>query len=185
MMHMGDHHELYHHHYRLKFTELNEIYIFNTLRSLAFTFIAYFIPIYLLLTQGDIKLVFLYYAILYGGEAVVEPIATKLIRHIGPKHTIALSVPFLLIHFFFLQTLSIYDWSVWLLGITGSIGLALFWQAYHYDFSKAKRKKKVTGDVTTQYIMIYRVPIMIHNYQIVLYLMKWQNLMIYISYQYF
>lgn len=155
MLHLGEHHELHHHHYRLKFTELNEIYIFNSLRSLAFTFIAYFIPIYLLSTQGSIKIVFLYYAILYGGEALFEPVSAKLIRHLGPKHTIALSVPFLLAHFFFLQTLSVYNWPIWLLSISGSIGLAFFWQAYHYDFSKAKRKKKATSDVTNQYIIIY------------------------------
>jgi hypothetical protein len=159
-VYLGDHQELRHHHFRFKFTELNEIYIFNSLRSLAFTFIANFIPIFILLNKGDIKILFYYYIIMYSGEALLGPFVSKLIRHIGPKHTISLCVPFLISHFFFLQTLDIYNWSVWILALSGSFALGLFWQAYHFDFSRAKRKKKATRDVTSQYILLYLMSIM-------------------------
>ena len=150
----GEHHDLFHNSFRIKYTELNEIYIFSTLRSLAFTFIAHFIPIYLFINKGDLQLVFLYYFLMYGMEGLLEPVAVKLIRHFGPKHTIAFSVPFLLLHFWFLQTLSVYDWPIWVLSISGSFALAFFWQAYHYDFSKAKRKNKATSDVSKHYILL-------------------------------
>ncbi|MDD3481215.1 MAG: MFS transporter [Patescibacteria group bacterium] len=154
-MHQGEHHEIQHHQYRLRFTELNEIYIFNSLRSLAFTFIANFIPIYILLNKGDIKYLFYYYIIMYGFEAILGPFIARLIKRIGPKHVISYCVPFLLMHFFLLQTLETYNWSVWWLALSGSFALALFWQAYHYDFSRAKHRKRATREVTTQYILLY------------------------------
>ena len=99
-MNQGGHQELRHHHFRLKYTELNEIYIFNSLRALAFSFITIFIPIYLLDLGFTIQSIFLYYISFYLMEALFESASVRLIRIFGPKHVIAISVPFLFIHFF-------------------------------------------------------------------------------------
>jgi MFS family permease len=154
-MHQGDQQELRHHHFRLKYTELNEIYIFNSLRTLAFSFITIFIPIYLLSLGFTIQSIFIYYISFYLMESLCESVSVRLIRILGPKHVIALSVPFMFIHFFLLQTLSQYNWSLWVVAITGAIALGLYWQAYHYDFSKAKRRKSAGKDVSRSYALVF------------------------------
>lgn len=154
-MHLGDHHELSHHRFRLKFTELNEIYIFNSLRSLAFSFVTIFIPIYLLSLGYTIQAILSYYIIFYLFEAFTEFISVHLIRFLGPKHVITLSVPFVITHFFLLQTLSRYNWPLYFVALTGAIALGLYWQAYHYDFSKSKRRSTATKDVSRSYFLLY------------------------------
>lgn len=153
-MHQGEFHFARNNHFKLKYTELNEIYIFETLRSLAFSFVVIFIPIYFYNLGFSIQKMLFYYISFYLTEAVVEPFASKFIRHFGPKHSIAFSVPFTLIHFWMLKTIPQYNWALYLVALTGALGVGFFWQAYHYDFSKAKRKGKATADVSRQYVML-------------------------------
>lgn len=153
-MHKGDFHFVRHNHFKIKYTELGEIYIFEILRSLAFTFIVIFIPIYLFNLHYSIKVILLYYFFFYFVEGFVEPITLMLIRHFGPKHSIAASVPFTLIHFWMLKTLPVYHWPLALLAVTGAFGVGFFWQAYHFDFSKSKRKKTTTTDISRLYVTL-------------------------------
>jgi len=150
-----DYHEIRHHHFRIKYTELNEIYIFNTLRSLAFSLIVIFIPIYLLVLGYSIQVVFSYYIFFYIVKAVTEFFSIYLIRFFGPKHIIAAAVPFMLVHFFMLQTLGKYNWPLFLVAFFGAVAIGLYWQSYHYDFSRSKSKKKAGRDVSRSYFFIY------------------------------
>lgn len=153
-MFRGDLHLLEHHHFRIKYTELNEIYIFQTVRTMALSFVAIFIPIYLINQGFTIKGVLLYNIMFYIFSIPIDIVAAKLIRFIGPKHTIVASIPFILSFIWILETVGKYHWPLWLISLSGALGVALYWQAYHFDFSKAKRKGRATSDVGEQAILI-------------------------------
>ena len=144
----GDHHaEVRHHLWRLKYTELNEIFAFMSLRSFAISLISIFIPIYLYNLGFGLRGILYFYFWMFSVEFIFEYLTALFIRKIGPKHLIALSVPFILAHFFMLQTIEKFGWPIWLISILGGITLALYWQSYHYDFSRSKHRKKSTSDV--------------------------------------
>ncbi len=143
-----------HHFFRLKNTEVNEIYALMSVRSLVIALVNIFIPIYLYTITYSIKEIIVYYFILYIGEAILEYPAMKIIARFGPKHSIAFSLPFLVAHFWMLWTIPQYHWPLWLVALMASVAMGFFWQAYHYDFSKSKEKKRPTREISTLYMII-------------------------------
>ncbi|MEI7690020.1 MAG: MFS transporter [bacterium] len=143
-----------HHLFRIKNTEINEIYAVMSVRSTIVSLINIFIPIYLYTITYSIQAIILYYLIMFVVEAILEYPAMRLIAHFGPKHSIAFSLPFLVLNFWTLWTYPQYHWPIWLIAILGSVTMAFFWQAYHYDFSKSKEKKRTTKQISTLYIII-------------------------------
>jgi MFS family permease len=143
-----------HHFFRLKNTEVNEIYAVMSVRSLVIALVSIFVPIYLYTVTFSIQQIIIFYLIMYSGEAILEYPALKVIARFGPKHAIAFSLPFLVLHFWMLWTLPQYHWPIWSVALVASITMAFFWQAYHYDFSKAKEKKRATKEISTLYIII-------------------------------
>jgi hypothetical protein len=91
---------------------------------------------------------------MFSVEIVMEILTARLISLYGPKHVLALSLPFLIVHFWLLSTIVTFGWPLWFPAIAGGIHLALFWQAYHYDFSKSKHKNEATKDVSKLYVML-------------------------------
>jgi MFS family permease len=143
-----------HHLWRIKYTELNELYATMTLRTLGASLIAIFIPIFLLKIGYSLRDIFAINLMMYSLEFLLEYPCTVLIRKYGPKHLIALSLPFLIAHFLLLMTLPTYHWPLWTIAATGGITMATFWQAYHYDFSRTKHRKKTSREVSKLYISI-------------------------------
>jgi hypothetical protein len=148
------HHQIKHHFYRMKYTELNEIYFFMSARSFALSLIGIFIPIYLFLSGYGFQNILIYYILLYFIEFVFEYPSALLLKKIGPKHLMVLSLPFLMFHFWQLLTLGTYHWSPWVLALPVGLSLGLFWEAYHYDFSRTKCQKKATKQTGTMEILV-------------------------------
>ncbi len=143
-----------HHIFRLKNTELNEIYAVMSIRSTVISLINIFIPIYLYTITYSIRTIVFFWLVMFAVEMLLEYPAMRLIAHFGPKHSIAFSLPFLVLYFWGLWTYPVYHWPIWLIAILGAITMAFFWQAYHYDFSKCKEKKRATKQISTMYIII-------------------------------
>jgi len=146
-----------HHLHRIKFSELNEIYLFMTLRSFLVAMASIFIPIYLYNLHYSIQAIILYYFYLFLFEACFEIVSSYSILRFGPKHNIALSVPFLILHFLLLSNIGTYHWPLWLLSLIQAISMALFWQGYHFDFSKAKHRGSAGKEVSKMYIILWFV----------------------------
>jgi predicted MFS family arabinose efflux permease len=91
---------------------------------------------------------------MYAVEGLVEFISANIIVRYGPKHAITASIPFVLFYLYLLQSLGQHTWPIWFLGVIGGISLGLYWQAYHYDFSKAKKTKSVTKELSSLYIVL-------------------------------
>lgn len=141
-------HPIRHHLFRLRFTELNEIYWFMVFRSIALSLVTIFVPIYLYKSNFGISNIFLYSVSLYFFEFIFELPAARFLKVKGPKHAMILSLPFMTLHLWQLFTLSQYGWSPVMLAIPLSISLAFFWEGYHYDFSRSKHRKNATKDVS-------------------------------------
>lgn len=133
---------------RAKFTELNEIYWAMSLKTFAVSFITIFIPIYLFKLGYSPFSIFFFYAAFNFFIPLLNEIAARIITKIGPKHTMILSFPALMIFLGMLLTLPIYKWNLLLLAFIWSIETGLFWMSYHVDFSKAKHKKTCTSELS-------------------------------------
>lgn len=147
-------HPIKHHLFRMKFTELNEIYWFMSVRSFALSLITIFVPIYLYKSNYGISNIFLYYLCLYFFEMIFEYIAARYIKIKGPKHSMILSLPFLVFHMWQLFSLDKIYWPPLALAIPLSFSLALFWEGYHYDFSRSKHTAKATKEIGGLYILL-------------------------------
>lgn len=150
----SENHITQHHFFRIKNTELNEIYVVMSIRSFIISTIGVFIPIYLYTAGLSVQDIALFYIIMFGAEGILHYPSALLLSRLGPKHNIALSLPILVFHLWQLWTIEQYHFPLWTIAVTGSITLALYWTAYHYDFSKAKTKKKASKQVSRQYIII-------------------------------
>lgn len=150
----GGNSTLHHQIWRLKYTELNEIYVMTSLRSFACALIAIFTSIYFFKLGYSLRDIIFYYLVMYAAEAVFEIVSAYGISKLGPKKLIAASLPLLIIHFGLLLTIVNFHWPLWFIGAEGGFLLALFWQPYHFDFSKAKHREKSTKEVSKLYIAL-------------------------------
>lgn len=150
----SDHQNLQHQLFRIRFTELNEIFAVMSLRSFVCSLIGIFGPIYLYILGYSFRDIIIMHLAMFSVEFAFEYITARLISRFGPKHTMALSMIFLVAHYWMLWTVQSYGWPLWLIGMMGGIHLALYWQSYHYDFSRSKHKREATEDVSKLYIML-------------------------------
>ncbi|MEI6266440.1 MAG: hypothetical protein WCP14_00940 [bacterium] len=153
-MSVSDHQNIQHQIFRIKYTELNEIFLVMALRSFVCGMITIFIPIYLYNIGYSLRDILFLFLIMFSVEFVFEYFSARLRTELGPKHAIAISFPFLIAHMWLLATIQTYNWPLWIPALFGGISLALYWQGYHYDFSKSKHKGQATRDVSKMYIIL-------------------------------
>jgi len=118
-----------------------------SLKTLAFSLIAIFIPIYLYNLNYSLREILTYFALVYLYCGCGEYVAGHLVGRFGAKHIMALSFPLMAISFMFLFTLDVYHWPLWFLSLIAAIPQPLFWVAYHDDFSKAKSKSRAGKEI--------------------------------------
>lgn len=140
--------------FRIRFTELNEIFAVMSLRSFVTGMIGMFVPIYMYTIGFPLSDIFLLHVYMFSAELAFEYVAARIISRLGPKHAIAISMPFLVAHFWMLSTVKAYGWPIWLIAVMGGISFALYWEGYNYDFSRSKTKGGVTKDISKLYIML-------------------------------
>jgi hypothetical protein len=140
--------------FRIRHTELNEIFLVMSLRSFVVGMIAIFVPIYMYTLGYSLRDIFIMNLLMYVFELAFEYLSALVRTEMGPKHAIALSLPFLVAHLWLLATLPVYHWPLWFAALCGGIAMALYWQGYHYDFSKSKRKGQATKDVSRMFIIL-------------------------------
>jgi len=151
---LSDHQMTQHQLFRIRFTELNEIFAVMSLRSFVTGMIGMFVPIYMYTIGFSLADIFYLHIIMFSAEFVSEYLAAKIISRFGPKHAIAISMPFLIAFFWMLNTVRAFGWPLWLIGIMGGISLALYWEGYNFDFSRSKSKNGVTKDISRLYIIL-------------------------------
>lgn len=147
-MKYGGDHLAAHHNFRIRYTQLNEVYSAMILRSFIASLLGIFVPIYLWNLHYPLYDILLVFMLTYLGEAMLEIPTTCLLGRFGPKKLMAASIPLLILHFSILSTIPKYHWPIPIIAISASAACALFWQAYHYDFSKAKHNHEASSEVS-------------------------------------
>ena len=132
-----------HHHFLhfLRNRELNELYISIAIRAFAVSLIGVFIPIYFYQQGYSFFSIFLFYAIWSLTHLLFSMPAAKISSKLGLKRSMLLSIPFLILFFFFIYTLENFNWPLPLLSISIGLSTSLFWLSYHIDFAKFSNRK--------------------------------------------
>jgi len=125
----------------LKNRELNELYISIAIRAFAVSLIGVFIPIYFYQQGYSFFSIFLFYAIWSLTHLLFSMPAAKISSKLGLKRSMLLSIPFLILFFFFIYTLENFNWPLPLLSISIGLSTSLFWLSYHIDFAKFSNRK--------------------------------------------
>ncbi len=128
--------------------ELNEMYVSLSIRSFALSLIGIFIPIFFYLKGYSLIAIFFFFIIQSVVHITFSVPAAEISSRFGIKHSMLLSVPFLIVFFFLLYSLDKFAWPLPVLAIFAGISTALFWIPYHIDFAKftdSKNRGKQIG----------------------------------------
>lgn len=137
----------------VNFDELTELYTSMVFRSLAIGLVGIFVPIYLYQHGSPVWEILFFYMIAFTAQLIASIMAAFIIARIGPKHTILLSYVFQAIGMLGLISLDRQDLPLSLIAITLGIATALFFTAFHVDFSKIKHTEHGGKEVGWMYIM--------------------------------
>ena len=132
-------------HYHFFKTELSELFASISLREFARRLINIFVPIYLINLGYSFMTAFIFMAIVSFGHVISSYVAAKICARIGFKHLIILSVPFLIINYLLLNSISFVQSlgiPIVLIAIFGGISNGFFWVGYHTDFAKSTKRKE-------------------------------------------
>lgn len=122
-------------------SELSELYLSNTLKTLAVALINVFVPIYLYDLGYNLQEILLFYVIFFGIRPPNDLIAGLFVSYFGPKHVMRASYVTTLISMAMLVTLVDVNWPLSSIAVVSSIGWSFYWLSYHTDFSKIKHTK--------------------------------------------
>ncbi len=100
--------------------EMNEMYVSVFLMNLAESMIGIFVPIYLFSLKYSVAEILLFFLIGQLGSVLFALPVARLVAKFGAKHSILISVPFLLAYYFGLRLLPNFNWLFFIipLGIT-------------------------------------------------------------------
>ena len=135
---MYEHHNFF---YFFRNRELNELFISMAIRTFAISLAGIFLPMYLYQLGYSISSILFFFAFMAFFSLVLLFPALKISYRFGLKHTILFSMPFLIIFFLLIFSLEYYNWPLIILAFFAGLHGALFWFAYHEDFSKFSNKK--------------------------------------------
>lgn len=122
----------------MKFDELAEIYTSMSLRSLAFSLIGIFVPVYLYEKGVSLPEIFFFYGLFFILRVPSSYVASHIVGSIGPKHTIAISNIVFIVFLGMLLSFTTASWPLWLVATFFTVANAMFFVAYNTDFSKIK-----------------------------------------------
>lgn len=137
----------------VKMSELGELYISMTLKTFAFSMIGVFVPIYLYQLGFNLATIALYFVVYFLFRIPINYLAGEFTAHYGPKHTISYAYVLTLVYLGLLLTMGRYDWPLWLLALTASASISMFFVAYHVDFSRIKESKNVGSELSHMYML--------------------------------
>jgi len=123
--------------------KMQELYSNLALRTLAFSCISFFVPIYLLFYINlTFETVALFFAIFFTVMAIFSPIALVIAQRIGLKNAVIISLPFSILFFMMLYRMSDGQmFPLWLIALIGGIGESLYFTALNIDFALNTKKE--------------------------------------------
>jgi MFS family permease len=116
--------------------ELREIYWSMVLLFFSISMISLFIPVYLWKLGYDLVTIALFWGVLAGAQFLAMPVAAKLSERIGLKHTMMLSIPFLIGFYFFVNLIPSAEYPILLLALVLGVYRGLYWFPLDHDFAQ-------------------------------------------------
>ena len=124
-------------------SELNALYVSLVIRSLAFSMVGIFVPIYLFFELNYSFNSILTFFIIYSLAFLIISLTTyRLMDLLSFKYTILLTSPFYVAYFILLDFLQINPWIFFIPPILMGIADGIYWPAFHYEFSGVSDYKK-------------------------------------------
>ena len=145
------HHNHHHFLHVLKNKELSELYISMALRSFTIALIGIFVPIYLLNNGYSLFEVIIFSIVLNLSHIIFIVPAAKFCAKYGFKHSMFVSIPFLVLFFFMLYSIKI--WPIYLVGAIYGLNNAFYYMGYNVDFAKSSDKNKRGQEIGTAKII--------------------------------
>lgn len=102
---------------QMNFDELAELYTSMSLRSLGFSLVGIFVPVYLYQNGVSIASVFTFFALLFILRVPVAMVSGYLVARIGPKHSIAVSTVLFLVFLGLLLSFTTVRWPLPVLAV--------------------------------------------------------------------
>ena len=135
--------------YLLK-SELNELFVTNSIRSFALSMISVFLPIFFLKTGYTIIHILLFYIIGVSAGTFFTYFALKFAARTGAKHSIIMSYPLLILFFACLFNIENFSVNFTILGLSllFSAGEAFYYMGFHIDFARSSKKSDESRDIS-------------------------------------
>jgi MFS family permease len=121
--------------------ELKELYASLILRSLAFSLIGLFIPVYLLTLGFSLPDVIIFEILSSLVIILVSPLVVNLASSIGIKHTMLISVPIVLLFLGSFLYIQVYSIPLVIVAVFKGMMVPFYWVPLNSDFSKSEDKK--------------------------------------------
>jgi len=134
--------------------EINEVYLSTAILTLSQSLIAIFVPIYLITLNYHISQVILFYFLWSLYYLILTPFLVKIIPRFGVKHTILLSMPFLIIFYLCLGSLPTKPFLFYLLPLIITIYSSLFNSSFHINFVDHADRKEMGRELSWLYIVL-------------------------------
>lgn len=147
------HRDLTRHHHFFCNKELNEIFISVFLMNLAESMISLFVPIYLYSLGYSVVHILLFFLIGNIGNVLFSLPVAKVVSRIGAKHSVLISVPFLVAYYFGLQVLPAHSWLFYILPIGITFRSLLYNFGFELNFIDHADKKRIGRELSTMAIL--------------------------------
>ncbi len=137
---------------------LFELYLTLFLRTLAFTIIGVFVPLYMIRELNFTIPKTLFFFIIFDLSMLIfTPIGAKLTHYIGVKHTILLSFPFHIAYIIMLGLMKPFPALYYSAPVLSGIANGLFWIGFHSEFSKDSDNKNSGKEVS----LLFAIPLVV------------------------
>lgn len=137
----------------MSLSELGEIYIAMTLRSLALAVIGVFIPVYLYQYGYSVSDILVFFAVFFTVRSVADIAGGFIVARWGPKHSMMLSNFLLIAALVLFVLLPTYRFGFLWPAVALAAANSIFFIAFHVDFSKIKHQKSEGHELGTMFIL--------------------------------
>jgi MFS family permease len=122
--------------------DVDEIYYSVGLRRFGVQLVGLYEPIFLYSFFGNnLSKVFFFFAVILGGHSLLAHLGGKMMARFGVKHSMLISLPFLIIFYLLLFFSEKVTWFIYLAPIAAILYRIIFLPAFHADFAKLSDKK--------------------------------------------
>jgi len=140
--------------HRIEFSELSQLYISMSLKSLALSLVAIFIPVYLYDLGYSLIEIALFYTGYFIFRVPMTLLAGWLTVRAGPKHVLSYSYAALLVSLAAFLSLPLYGWPLGALALLQAVFNSFFFVGYHVDFSKVEDDKQAGKQLSKMNILV-------------------------------